>query len=114
MSKPRRKPARSLPKIGPSLKRIQSEGQRLVRRIRGDARVLISQGRSQVFEDVQRLRKDFRKRADATIRGLERQIAKQMHAATTTQVAALQRRIAKLERRIAELERHLRPAATAA
>jgi hypothetical protein len=88
-----------------SAARIRNEGERLVKRIRSDAERLISRGRGEVLRDVQQLRKDFRKRAESTIRGFERQIAKQLHAATEVEVNTLRRRVTTLERRTAELER---------
>ena len=73
-----------------SVIKMQKDGERVVGRVRRDARALIERSRSEVLKEV---------------RGLERRVLKGIHAATEEQVARLERRIAKLEQMVAELRR---------
>jgi hypothetical protein len=67
---------------------MQTQGERMVGRLRHDAKALIARSRSEVLKEV----------AD-----LERRVVKGLHAATAEQVARLERRVGKLERTIAQL-----------
>jgi hypothetical protein len=70
-----------------SVNRMQTQGERVVARLRKDARALIARSRSEVLKEV---------------RDLERRVVKGFHAATEEQVARLERRVAKLESMLAE------------
>jgi hypothetical protein len=72
-----------------SVIKMQKDGERVVGRVRRDARALIQRSRSEVLKEV---------------RGLERRVLKGIHAATEEQVARLERRIAKLEQLVTGLQ----------
>jgi hypothetical protein len=73
-----------------SLTRMQRQGERMVARLRRDAVALVERSRNEVTKDV---------------RDLERRLMRAFHAASTEQVARLERRIVKLEREIIELRK---------
>jgi hypothetical protein len=105
-----------------SMKRMQSEGEKLVARLRRDARALSDRSRrdavTSLLNDARRLRTDLRKRAEKAIRDLEARRARivttleqqvtsiaesvvgRLNVATRDDVAELRRRIADVERRI--------------
>jgi hypothetical protein len=73
-----------------SVRRIQTQGERMVGRLRRDAEALIARSRTELRKEVG---------------DLERRVVKGFHAATAEQVARLERRVAKLERTIEEMGR---------
>jgi hypothetical protein len=90
--------------IRASVRRMQTEGERLVKRIRRDAELM----RSGFVKDLGIVRKDVTDRAGRAIRDLERRVVKGFHAATTERVAVLAKRLGALEERVMEVERTLR------
>jgi hypothetical protein len=92
-----------------SMRRIQTDGEKLVGQLRRDAQDLLKQGRAEIVQDVHALTQ----RADRTLRKLETRVLQQLHAATTEQVKRIERRLAKVEQMVAEFERRL-PTKTAA
>jgi hypothetical protein len=76
------KPREPLALVGRSVRRMQTEGGRVVDRLQRDAKILIARTRSDLMKEV---------------KGLERRVVKVFHAATEEQVARLERRVAKLE-----------------
>ena len=88
MAKIKTKSSRTLAKVWTSVRRLQNEGDRMVGRLRRDARLLIARSRTQAAKEV---------------RGLERRLLRSLRAATEGQVKRLERRIAKLEGVVAEL-----------
>jgi hypothetical protein len=68
--------------VGRSVRRVQTEGERVVGRLQRDARTLVARTRSELMKEV---------------KDLERRVVKVFHAATEDQVARLERRVAKLE-----------------
>jgi hypothetical protein len=73
-----------------SLRRLQTQGERVAARLRRDANALVVRSRGEVAREV---------------RAVERRILKAFHAATEEKVARLERRIVKLEQTVAELRR---------
>ena len=120
-------PLFSLEEVQASVKRMQNEGERLVGRLRRDARRLVERnGRPTVesilkLADVRRLRSDARKRAEQAIEELEsgrarlraiaeKQLARlgalairQLGGVTQAQFAEVSRRLADVERRLDKL-----------
>jgi len=86
-----------------SMKSVRREGLQLVERLRKDASKLVDRSRTEVMRDVRALRNEIVGRADRAVRTLERQVVRQLHAATQGQVRRLEARIAKLEQRVSEL-----------
>ena len=103
----RTKPQGALKDIQRSVERVQTAGEQLARRIRRDARSLLTQGRAELVKDVRSLRRQVQTRAEHAIRDLEKKVAKRFHAATIEGMGALERRVVKLEGTLAELERKL-------
>jgi uncharacterized protein involved in exopolysaccharide biosynthesis len=93
-----------------TMRRIQSDGEELVGRLRRDAQDLLKQGRAEIAQDVHALTQ----RADRTLRRLETRVLQQLHAATSQQVKRLEGRLTKLERSIVDLERRFASTKTAA
>jgi len=117
----------SLEEVQASVKRMQTEGERLVGRLRRDARRIVERnGRPAVesilkLADVRRLRADARKRAEQAIEELEsgrarlraiaeKQLARlgalairQLGGVTQAQFAEVSRRLADVERRLDKL-----------
>jgi hypothetical protein len=93
-----------------SMRRIQSDGEQLVGRLRRDAQDLLKQGRAEITQDVHALRQ----RADRTLRKVETRVLQQLHAATTEQVKRIERRLAKVEQIVADFERRLASTKSAA
>ena len=73
--------------------------------VRASAAELVARSKSQVLRDVWAVRKDIQRRADKTVRVLERKIVKQLHAASESRVRRLEARVARLEKTIAEVGR---------
>ncbi|HEY2385391.1 MAG TPA: hypothetical protein VGK30_00400 [Candidatus Binatia bacterium] len=90
-------------RVTASVKNVRREGMQLVERLRADAGKLVDRSRAEVMRDVRALRTDIVGRADRAVRKLERQVVRQLHAATQGQVRRLEARMAKLEQRVAEL-----------
>lgn len=90
MTKAKTKLRKPLATVRASLSRIQSQGERMVGRLRRDAESLIARSRTEVMKEV---------------RGLERRVLKGLHAATEERVARLERRIARLEDTVADLRK---------
>jgi hypothetical protein len=72
--------------VGRSVRRMQSEGGRVVGRLQRDAQTLIARSRAEILKEV---------------KDLERRVVKVFHAATEEQVVRLERRVAKLEAALA-------------
>ncbi|MGH7894816.1 MAG: hypothetical protein ACREQL_09115 [Candidatus Binatia bacterium] len=96
-------PRKPLAKVRASVRRVRSEGEHMVNRLRRDAQTLIARSRTEVLKDVRAVRKDLQHRADHAVRELERRVVKQFHAATEEQVRRIERRVAKLEQLVAGL-----------
>ena len=120
-------PLFSLEEVQASVKRMQNEGERLVGRLRRDARRLVERnGRPTVesilkLADVRRLRADARKRAEQAIEEFESRrarlravtearlarlgalVVKQLGGVTQTQFTDVTRRLADVERRLDKL-----------
>jgi len=88
MAKRKTSNGQPLAKVWTSVRRIQSQGERMVVRLRRDARTLIARSRSEVTKEI---------------RDLERRVVKVLRAASEEQVTRLERRVAKLEGVVAEL-----------
>jgi hypothetical protein len=86
-----------------SMRSVRREGLQLIERLRADATRLVDRSRSEVMRDVRALRGEIVGRADRAVRTLERQVVRQLHAATQGQVRRLEARVAKLEQRVTEL-----------
>lgn len=93
-----------------SMRRIQTDGEQFVGRLRRDAQDLLKQGRAEIVQDVNALTQ----RADRTLRRLETRVLRQLHAATTEQVKRIERRLAKVEQMVSGLERRFASTKTAA
>jgi hypothetical protein len=85
----------------PQLARLQTQGERLYRRVRKDAEALLARGRKQLSQDVRILQV----RAERAARDLEASLLRRVHAASEGQVKKLERRVTALEQRLAALER---------
>jgi polyhydroxyalkanoate synthesis regulator phasin len=112
----------SLNDVRASMKRMQAEGERLVARVRRDARTLATRSRretvSTLLNDARKLQGDLRKRAERAIQDLEtrrtriltsleeqatalvERVVRGLNVATRDEVTELKRRIAELERRL--------------
>lgn len=110
-----------------SVKRMQAEGERLVSRIRTDARKLATESRqetvSALLSDARSLRGDVRARLERVLRDLEalrdrlvaqleegasrlaEPIANRLRVVRQDELGDLRRRIADLERRFEEIEK---------
>src|SRR5579871_1542070 len=105
----------SLDEVRASVRRMQAEGERLVGRIRRDARTLVEQ------PNVRRLRQDVRQRAEQALKDLRRQrtrladaaeqafnraaalVVRALRVPTAEQLAEVNRRLANIERRLEEI-----------
>jgi polyhydroxyalkanoate synthesis regulator phasin len=109
---------------------MQVEGERLVARLRRDARSLATQSRQEtvsgLLSEARRLQGDLRRRAERTIKDLEarrvrilstleqqatslaERFAKSFNVATSTEVAEVGKRLGELGKRVGEFERHVR------
>ena len=114
----------SLEEVRASVKRMQSEGERFVGRLRRDARRIVERNARPAVEsvfklaDVQKLRSDARKRAEQAIEELESRrarlrataekqlsrlgelVMKQLGGVTRAELTEITRRLSELERRI--------------
>ena len=112
----------SLRQVRASMKRMQSEGERLVTRIRRDARAIAVGSRTEamtgILSDARRLQADLRKRAERAIEDLEARrtrliasfeeqsgriieaVLKRLNLATKEDVQEMSRRLAAVERRL--------------
>lgn len=90
MTKTRRRttPVPAMSNLRASLTRMQSQGERVVARLRNDAERFMARSRTEVLKEA---------------RNVERRILKTFHAATEERVRRLETRIARLERTVAEL-----------
>lgn len=107
-----------LDEVRESVKRMQAEGERLVGRIRDDARTLIekrpdvSQLREDVrqraekaLEDVQARRTELRRSLEKLARQVRDGIVSTLRVADVTQLQEISRRLADIERRVEEIAR---------
>jgi len=108
-----------------TLKRVQTEGERVVGRIRKDAGELLSKNRQKAVEDLlaqaQKLRGDFQKRAERAVKDLEERgqrivaiiekqagkgvepIIRGLNLPTRDELEKLKKRMAQLEKRLDEM-----------
>ena len=117
----------SLKDVRASVKRMQTEGERLVTRLRRDARAFATRSRretvSSLVNDARRLQADLRKRAEKAIEELDAQrarflttlegrvtgvvetVVKTLNVATHRELENLRKRVADLERRLDALSK---------
>ena len=117
----------SLKDVRASVKRMQTEGERLVTRLRRDARAFATRSRretvSNLLSDARRLQVDLRKRAEKAIGELEatrtrilatledrvstvvETFVKTLNVATHRELADLRKRVAEIERRLDALSK---------
>ena len=108
-----------------TLKRVQTEGERVVGRIRKDAGELLSKNRQKAVEDLlaqaQKLRGDFQKRAERAVKDIEERgqrivaliekqagksvepIIRGLNLPTRDEVEKLKKRMVQLEKRLDEM-----------
>ena len=108
-----------------TLKRVQTEGERVVGRIRKDAGELLSKNRQKAVEDLlaqaQKLRGDFQKRAERAVKDLEERgqrivaliekqagkgvdpIIRGLNLPTRDEIEKLKKRMTQLEKRLDEI-----------
>jgi BMFP domain-containing protein YqiC len=84
MTTPRKSPTPLLA-LGATLRRIETQAERMLGRFRRDVEGFMTRSRSDFAKDL---------------RALERRVLKAVHAATREDVARLQKRVAKLENRL--------------
>jgi replicative DNA helicase len=105
----------TLDEVRASVRRMQAEGERLVGRIREDARTLVER------PNVRRLREDVRQRAEQALKELREQrsrlagaaeqalsraaalVVRALRVPTVEQLAEVNRRLAEIERRLDEI-----------
>jgi polyhydroxyalkanoate synthesis regulator phasin len=112
----------ALKEVRASVKRMQTEGERLMNRIRHDAQALAQRGRKQTLNgfltDARKLQDDLRKRAERTLKdlderragivaSLDEQVTRLAEAVVKRLNVARQDDLAELRRRVDELERRL-------
>ena len=119
----------SLDDVRASVKRMQAEGERLVGRLRRDARQFVTRdGRRAVdgvlaLTNVRKLQADVRKRAEQAVRTLEHRrsrvvndlqhrftrlahgLARQIGAATVADLEDIKRRLSQIERRLESISK---------
>jgi len=117
----------SLKDVRASVKRMQTEGERLVTRLRRDARAFATRSRretvSNLLSDARKLQVDLRKRAEKAIGELEatrtrilatledrvstvvETFVKTLNVATHRELADLRKRVAEIERRLDALSK---------
>ncbi|TMA87810.1 MAG: hypothetical protein E6J77_09540 [Deltaproteobacteria bacterium] len=127
------KPRLSLRQMRASMKRMQTEGERLVSRIRRDARALTVGSRreavSGLMADARRLQTDLRKRAERAIEEIESQrtrilsaleeqatrlveaVVKRLNLVTKDDMHEMTKRLSAVERRLDALLKEKREAA---
>ena len=109
----------SLDEVRASVRRVQAEGEKLVDRLRTDARALVERGASR--PEVRRIREDLQQRADTVLREVDtrrlqiqgrvetllRRLAELLVSALKVvrqeQLEELSRRLARIERRLEDL-----------
>jgi hypothetical protein len=105
----------TLDEVRASVRRMQAEGERLVGRIREDARTLVER------PNVRRLREDVRQRAEQALKELRERrsrlagageevlrraaalVVRALQVPTAEQLAEVNRRLAEIERRLDEI-----------
>jgi len=117
----------TLKDVRASVKRMQTEGEKLVTRLRRDARAFATRSRretvSSLVNDARRLQADLRKRAEKAIEELDAQrarflttlegrvtgvvetVVKTLNVATHRELENLRKRVADLERRLDALSK---------
>ena len=127
------KPRLSLRQMRASMKRMQTEGERLVSRLRRDARALTVGSRQEAVSglvaDARRLQTDLRKRAERTIQEIDSQrarilslleeqatrlveaVVKRLNLVTKDDMQDLTKRLSAVERRLDALTKEKREAA---
>ncbi len=117
----------TLKDVRASVKRMQTEGEKLVTRLRRDARAFATRSRretvSSLLSDARRLQADLRKRAERAIEELDAQrarflttlegrvtgvvetVVKTLNVATHRELENLRKRVADLERRLDALSK---------
>ena len=117
----------TLKDVRASVKRMQTEGEKLVTRLRRDARAFATRSRretvSSLVSDARRLQVDLRKRAERAIEELDTQrarflttlegrvtgvvetVVKTLNVATHRELENLRKRVADLERRLDALSK---------
>jgi|GraSoiStandDraft_51_1057287.scaffolds.fasta_scaffold93537_2 polyhydroxyalkanoate synthesis regulator phasin len=127
------KPRLSLRQMRASMKRMQTEGERLVTRLRRDARALTVGSRreavSGLMADARRFQTDLRKRAERAIEEIDSQrarilsvleeqatrlveaVVKRLNLVTRDDLQELTKRLASVERRLDTLAKEKREAA---
>jgi polyhydroxyalkanoate synthesis regulator phasin len=117
----------SLKDLRTSVRRMQSEGEKLVTRLRRDARALAARSRKEtvtsLLSDARKLETDLRKRAERAIKDLEARrtrilasleeqvsgiveiVVKRLNLATQDEVAELRKRLVEFERRLEALSK---------
>ena len=117
----------TLKDVRASVKRMQTEGEKLVTRLRRDARAFAMRSRretvSSLLSDARRLQTDLRKRAEKAIEELDAQrarflttlegrvtgvvetVVKTLNVATHRELENLRKRVADLERRLDALSK---------
>jgi hypothetical protein len=112
----------SLKDVRTSVRRMQTEGEKLVTRLRRDARAFATRTRretvSTLLGDARKLQVDLRKRAEKAIEeldaararilaSLEERVSGMVESVVKTLNVATQRELDNLRKRVAELERRL-------
>ena len=119
----------SMDEVREQVKKMQNEGERLVARIRRDARGLLSPSRQEVINnlvaDVRKLQADLRQRAETTLKDLDTRraklratveeqvtrvvetVVKRLNLASTDDLGNLRRRIDALEKQVNVLAREV-------
>ncbi len=107
----------SIKDVRASVKRMQTEGERLVGRIRQEARAIVSRPRvSDVVADVRKLRTTVRERAEQVVEQVRTSDAAKTLREQATRVAetviqrlglATKDEVAELTKRLSEIERQL-------
>ena len=117
----------TLKDVRASVRRMQTEGEKLVTRLRRDARAFATRSRretvSSLLSDARRLQADLRKRAERAIEELDAQrarflttlegrvtgvvetVVKTLNVATHRELENLRKRVADLERRLDALSK---------
>lgn len=92
----------ALVEVQGAVRRLQKQGEVLIGRIGKDAKALATKGRAELVRDLKKVQKEVHARVDRTVRDLERNLQKRLHAATEERVGKLEARLDELERRFSE------------
>jgi len=114
-----------LQQVQTTLKRVQTEGERVVDRLRKDATDLLSKDRKRAVQDLlsqaQKLRSDLQKRAERAVRDIEERgqkivtalekqadksiepIVRRLNMATREELDKLKKKVALIEKRLEEI-----------